>query len=262
MAETLVASATRCYSELDMIPLRDNIRSTHFPIVNTALIVACISVSLYQLIVPQMIETWAFRPVYITSLNAIRELGGAAICGSLVLSLFMHAPLLHGGVLHLGFNMLFLWVFGDNVEDRMGHLRYLIFYLVCGILATLAHSLITLFGALVTNPQGLAGPLIGASGAIAGILGAYYKLFRGATVRTLVFLFIFITTVDLPASLFIIIWFVLQLLSGLGALGGAGGGVAFWAHIGGFVAGLYLVRLFVPRRRPPRGPRVLPIRRE
>ena len=239
-----------------MIPLRDNIRSAHFPVVNTAIIGACVAVFIYQLTAPAAIETQAFRPAYLASLSAINELGLGAAATSLFLSMFMH-----GGVLHLGFNMLFLWIFGDNVEDRMGHLRYLIIYLVCGVIATLTHSLIALAGVRVTGAASLAVPMVGASGAIAGVLGAYFKLFRGATVRTLVFLFVFVTVMDLPASLFIIIWFILQLVSGFGALGQVGaGGIAFWAHVGGFVAGLFLVGLFVPRRRASRGPRILDVR--
>ena len=246
-----------------MIPLRDNIRSTRYPLVNTALIAACVIVFVYQYFYQHLylhidqdtVYQYAFRPAYLASLGAIQDAGPQVIAGSLIGSLFMH-----GGIFHLLANMLFLWVFGDNVEDRMGHLRYLVFYVLCGALATLAHSLMASVSALITSPAALNTALIGASGAIAGVLGAYYKLFKGAYVRTLVVLFIVFTTVDLPAGLFIIIWFVLQLVYGLGTVGQVGGGVAFWAHIGGFVAGLYLVRLFVPRTRPPHAPRVLQMR--
>jgi len=144
----------------------------------------------------------------------------------------------------------------------MGHLRYLVFYLTCGVLATLAHSAISILGALPSGGESLQIPLVGASGAIAGVLGAYYKLFRHASVRALVFLFFLYTLVDLPASLFIIIWFALQLLQGVGSLGQVGGGVAFWAHIGGFVAGILLVRLFAPQRRSPGKPRIVHMRLE
>jgi len=235
-----------------MIPIRDNIKSAHYPIVNTALIVACIVVFAYQMVEPAAIEAYAFRPAYLASLTTIKELGFVGAGSSLLLSMFMH-----GGLLHIGFNMLFLWVFGDNVEDRMGHLRYLVFYLICGVLATLSHSMIAMLGALTHGGPGLQIPLVGASGAIAGVLGAYYKLFPYASVRALVFLFFLYTLMDLPATLFIIIWFVLQLLYGLSSLGDVGGGVAFWAHIGGFVAGILLVRLFVPRRRLTGRPRIV-----
>jgi len=237
-----------------MIPLRDNIKSTRYPVVNTALIAACVVVFAYQIVEPAAIEAYAFRPAYLASLTTIQELGYAGVGGSLLLSMFMH-----GGLLHIGFNMLFLWVFGDNVEDRMGHLRYLVFYLICGVLATLAHSAISILGALAYGGGSLEIPLVGASGAIAGVLGAYYKLYRHASVRALIPLFFIFTMVDLPARLFIIIWFILQLLYGVSSLGHVGGGVAFWAHIGGFVAGLLLVRLFAPQR--PRGrPRVVQMR--
>ncbi len=240
-----------------MIPIRDNIKSSRYPLVNTALIVACVIVFVYQLFEPAAIKAYAFRPAYLASLGTIQELGYAVAGGSLLLSMFMH-----GGLLHIGFNMLFLWVFGDNVEDRMGHLRYLVFYLICGVLATLAHSAIAVLGAFVSTGDSLEIPLVGASGAIAGVLGAYYKLFRHASVRALIPLFFIFTMVDLPASLFIIIWFVLQLLQGVGSLGQVGAGVAFWAHIGGFVAGLLLVRLFAPQRRSPGRPRVVHMRLE
>lgn len=237
-----------------MIPLRDNIRSVHFPVVNTAIIVGCVVVFIYQLVAPQAMHEYAFRPVYLASLSKFADVGSPLVFGSLVLSIFMH-----GGLLHIGGNMLFLWVFGDNVEDRMGHLRYLIFYLLCGVLASLAHTFITLASTPISGVKALTIPMVGASGAIAGVLGAYYSLFKGAYVRALVPLFFIFTVVDLPAGLFIIIWFIMQLFSGVGSLG-MSTGVAFWAHIGGFLAGLYLVRLFVPPRR--RRPRVIDLRVE
>jgi len=146
------------------------------------------------------------------------------------------AMFLHGGWFHVLSNMLYLWIFGDNVEDRLGHFRYLVFYLVTGYIATITH--------IFTDPYSLI-PLIGASGAIAGVLGAYLVLFPRARVLTLVFIFIFIQVVPIPAVIFLGIWFVLQLLNGTAGLSGAAAqGVAFWAHIGGFVAGVFLVKLF------------------
>ena len=236
-----------------MIPLRDNIRSLHRPVVNIAIIVACGVVFIYQLAAPQAIKELAFRPANLLSPTAFTRDGAPLVLGSLVLSIFMH-----GGLLHIGGNMLFLWVFGDNVEDRMGHLRYLVFYLLCGVLATGVHTLVALLGASLSGGKVLAIPVVGASGAIAGVLGAYYTLFRGAQVRALVPIFFIFTIVNLPAGLFIIIWFIMQLFSGVGSLG-MSTGVAFWAHIGGFVAGLCLVRLFVPPRRRPH-PRVTALR--
>ena len=156
--------------------------------------------------------------------------------GSVYLTL-LTSMFMHGGFAHLFGNMLFLWIFGDNLEDRMGHVRYLIFYLVCGVLASLAHVFSTvLFG---QNPLV---PSLGASGAISGVLGGYVLLFPTRQVR--VILFRFLTTV--PAYVALGIWFLFQLVSGLGMLGGGteAGGVAYAAHIGGFIAGLVLVKFF------------------
>jgi membrane associated rhomboid family serine protease len=147
---------------------------------------------------------------------------------------------LHGDLLHIGFNMLYLWVFGNNVEDILGHFRFLVFYLGCGLLAALAQILMSLDSAV---------PMIGASGAIAGVLGAYYKKFPRARVRCLVFLFVFVTVVMLPAGLVLLLWFLIQVRGSLVAQGGQGG-VAFFAHIGGFVAGWLFVRSFELKRRP------------
>ncbi|MFL6227436.1 MAG: rhomboid family intramembrane serine protease [Pyrinomonadaceae bacterium] len=148
---------------------------------------------------------------------------------TLLVSMFMH-----GGLAHIFGNMLFLWIFGDNVEDRMGHVRYLIFYLVCGFAADMAHVL--------TNMNSLI-PSLGASGAISGVLGGYILLFPKRQVRAIVFRFL--TTI--PAWAAIGIWFVFQLISGLGLLGGGGAadGVAYAAHVGGFIAGLALVKVFL-----------------
>jgi membrane associated rhomboid family serine protease len=150
---------------------------------------------------------------------------------------------LHGGWAHFLGNMLFLWIFGDNVEDRLGHLRYLVFYLLAGYAATFAHA----FAA-----SGSAVPAIGASGAISGVLGAYVFLYPRARIVTLVFLGFFIQTVELPALVYLPLWFLMQFLQGLASLGvpeaASGGGVAWFAHIGGFVAGPLLLWLLKPRR--------------
>jgi membrane associated rhomboid family serine protease len=151
-----------------------------------------------------------------------------------------YAPLtsmfLHGGWFHLIGNMWFLWVFGNNVEDSMGRVRYVIFYLLCGLTAAAVQTL-----AVPDSPI----PMVGASGAISGIMGAYVVLYPRVRVHVLVFLGIFITRIAVPAFLMLGYWFLLQLLSGTAALaGGARGGVAFWAHVGGFVAGVALIPLF------------------
>ncbi len=158
---------------------------------------------------------------------------------SVYLTLFT-SMFMHGGIAHIAGNMLFLWIFGDNVEDRMGHLRYLVFYLLCGVLASLAHVFLT--AALATDQSSLMIPTLGASGAISGVLGGYILLFP--TRRVTVILFRFLT--DVPAYVAIGIWFAFQLISGLGMLGGGsqGGGVAYAAHVGGFVAGLVLIKFF------------------
>lgn len=147
---------------------------------------------------------------------------------------------LHGGWLHVLSNMLYLWIFGDNVEDRMGHFKYLLFYLICGYIASLAH--------IIVDPLSKS-PLIGASGAIAGILGAYLILYPRAKVLTLVFIIFFIQIIPIPAVIFLGIWFFLQLMSGTSGLSAqAVQGVAFWAHIGGFIAGVVLVKFFAGRK--------------
>lgn len=169
--------------------------------------------------------------------------------GSVYLTL-LTSMFMHGGIAHIGGNMLFLWIFGDNIEDRLGHLRYLVFYLVCGLIASLAHVLTT--AAFATDQSSLMVPSLGASGAISGVLGGYILLHP--TRRVTVILFRFLT--DVPAYVAIGLWFVFQLISGLGMLGGSQeGGVAYAAHIGGFIAGLVLIKLFeIGRPREPVGP--------
>lgn len=154
---------------------------------------------------------------------------------TLLTSMFMH-----GSWLHLGLNMLFLWIFGDNVEDSMGHLRYAVFYLVCGIAAAMTQALI--------HPDSTI-PMVGASGAISGILGAYLLLHPYATVRVLIVIVVFVTIVHVPALFVLGLWFFTQLMSA--AFSPTGGpGIAFWAHVGGFVAGMALVPVFKQKDVP------------
>ena len=160
---------------------------------------------------------------------------------SLVTSTF-----LHGGWLHLLGNMLYLYIFGDNVEDRLGHVRYLVFYLLCGMAAGAAQAW--------TSPHsGL--PMVGASGAIAGVSGAYFLFFPTSRVVTLVPIFFFLQVVELPAVYFLLIWFIWQVLSGVATLGDRSGmgGVAFWAHVGGFVTGMILGPALRERTTAPTG---------
>ena len=154
---------------------------------------------------------------------------------------------IHGGFMHFIGNMVFLWVFGDDIEDKLGHVKYLLFYLVCGLAAAWAHV------ALDMDSQV---PTVGASGAIAGILGAYLLLYPFSRIRTLV-VFFFITVIRLPAVVILGFWFVMQLFSGLGSLvpGMQSGGVAYWAHVGGFVAGVLLIALYLKLRGEPVWPR-------
>ena len=167
--------------------------------------------------------------------NLIESPGLAPTNIPVFLTLFT-SMFMHGGLAHLAGNMLYLWIFGDNVEDALGHIKYLFFYLLCGMLAGLSHVISTLvFG------QSLLIPSIGASGAISAVLGAYLRLFPGKSVHLLLFLFI----ISVPAFIAVGLWFVFQVVNGLGALGGQeAGGVAYAAHIGGFIAGLLLVGLF------------------
>jgi membrane associated rhomboid family serine protease len=151
---------------------------------------------------------------------------------------------LHGGLLHIGSNMLYLFIFGDNVEDRLGHFRFLVFYLLCGIVAGITH--------IVVNANSDV-PSIGASGAIAGVLAAYLRLFPHAQVRTLIFIGPLVLVPRIAAAFLIIFWFATQFLSGIMSLGATNetSGVAVWAHIGGFIAGLILLEVFRSRERRP-----------
>jgi membrane associated rhomboid family serine protease len=221
-----------------MIPLKDDTPSTLKPYVTISLIATCCAVFLWQ----QSLDPGSARDV-VDALGAIpavlltdarlpHDLTWIPRYGTLFTSMF-----LHGGWLHLLGNMLFLWIYGDNVEDGMGHLRYLLFYFSCGIAAVFAQS----FG----SPHS-AYPIIGASGAISGVLGAYLLLFPRSKVLTLVLLPFFFTTLRLPAMLLLLLWFAVQLISDF-AVSGGGANVAFRAHIGGFLAGMLLAPLLKRR---------------
>ncbi len=219
-----------------MIPLRDNIPSRTFPAVNYALIAANLVFFLYQLSLgahtERFLHAWGMVPhAFFSSQESLPHR----------LAPFVSSMFLHGGWLHVLGNMLFLYIFGDNVEDRMGHGRYLLFYLLCGMCAAAAQ--------LWSAPESRL-PMVGASGAIAGVMGAYFCLYPRARIVTLVFLFIFIDFIEVPAFFFLAIWFILQFLSGASASasGSAAGGVAWWAHIGGFVSGVILLPVFKKRK--------------
>lgn len=228
-----------------MIPISDmpGVRR-RFPIVNVLLILANVFVFVvYELGQPgeaalnQFIQAAGVIP---SELVSGRDLPPAAPFGT-VYSTLITSMFLHGGLLHLGSNMLYLWVFGDNVEDAFGSLPYLAFYLLCGLLASAAHIFFNLGSGI---------PSIGASGAIAGVLAGYVVLYPKASIRTLLFLGPFITMTRVSALILIGFWFLLQLFNGVVSLGvqtEQTSGVAVWAHVGGFVAGFILVQLFRPR---------------
>jgi membrane associated rhomboid family serine protease len=229
-----------------MIPLSDDPVRRGVPVVTILLIVVNVLIFLYELTLGSRLDGFvqAFGAVP-REITTGRDIPPLAPRGNVYLTL-LTSMFLHGGWLHLGSNMLYLWVFGDNVEDTFGGLGYLLLYLVCGLIATLVQ--------IAVNPaSGL--PSIGASGAIAGILGAYLVLFPTAQVRTLLILGFFILIPRIPALFLIGGWFLLQVVSGLGQLGivEETGGVAFWAHVGGFVAGLLIALLLRPRARPMAG---------
>lgn len=253
-----------------MIPVSDSVRSRSFPYVNVAFIAINVLVFVYELTLSTVPDRaiefalfsqldffffdWGTIPACLSDRfgfgpDVQQTPFTAALCDSnrVVLSPFV-SMFLHGGWLHLIGNMIFLWVFGDNVEDAMGHVRYAAFYVIGGLAATAAHVAI--------DPSDLT-PAIGASGAIAGVLGAYLVLYPRATVTAILPIFFLLwIPFHVPAIVLIGIWFLMQLLNGVAVLAatdvvGAGGGVAWFAHIGGFVAGLVLVKLFVFGRRVP-----------
>ncbi len=163
--------------------------------------------------------------------------GMACVIGAPHYATVLTSMFMHGGWLHLIGNMWFMWVFGNNIEDSMGHVRFVVFYLVCGVAAAATQTLLDVHGRV---------PMVGASGAISGVLGAYILLYPRVRVHTLITLGFFVTTVALPAYVMLGYWFVLQLLLGtVGVVSRAQGGVAVWAHVGGFLAGIALIRLFV-----------------
>jgi membrane associated rhomboid family serine protease len=214
-----------------MIPLKDTIRARRVPLMNWAIIVANVIMLVYVQRLPA-----ADQEIYLFSHGAVpvRYLSGV---GGPQFWTLISSMLLHSGWLHLLSNMWALFIFGDNIEDRLGPLKYLLFYLVSGIVACLVH--------VYLNPTSNL-PVIGASGAIAGVMGAYLLSYPRARVITLVPLG-FLWFVQIPAVIYLLLWFLLQLLGGLQGLGSASaqaaGGVAWWAHIGGFVAGMLLIKL-------------------
>lgn len=228
-----------------MIPIRDDAPHFSTPYVTYFLVGLNVVVFLFELAFPlpqrnALMFQFGLVPAKITGLLSAQHVAPDAAFLPVLTSMFMHASWLH-----LIFNMWALWIFGDNVEDYLGHFRYLVFYLLAGIGASALHILLNL-GSTV--------PSVGASGAIAGVMGAYLILFPSARVLTLVPLIVFFTFINLPAWLVLGYWFVAQFLSGAAtsiaySSQTSGGGVAFWAHVGGFLSGITLVKLFPSRPR-------------
>jgi membrane associated rhomboid family serine protease len=223
-----------------VFPLKDDIPSHRTPIVTVGLIAICVLIYFWQVSLgPEggayAVYSYGFIPaVLLTGAELPAELAVLPPAATLFTSMF-----LHGGFMHLAGNMLYLWVFGNNIEDSMGHGRFLVFYLLCGVAAAFAQAL--------PDPSSEI-PMIGASGAISGVLGAYLVLFPHARVHVLIpFGFLFLHTIR--AGWLLGFWFVFQLLSGVFS-SAAEGGVAFWAHVGGFVAGMALIFVMRDRRRP------------
>jgi membrane associated rhomboid family serine protease len=221
-----------------MVPLRDNNPTKTTPYVTYGLIATNILVFLYELTLPppqleQFFRIWAVVPRELT----VNFAGHVAATPFPEWATLFTSQFLHGGFLHIAGNMLFLWIFGNNVEDRLGHVKFLIFYLACGVLAVLTQWYFSPFSAI---------PSLGASGAIAGVMGAYVLKFPKAEVLTLIPLGLFFTTVRIPAFFFLGFWFVQQAFYGVAGLsaptniGMESGGIAYWAHAGGFVFGAIL----------------------
>lgn len=219
-----------------MIPFKDDNPTRIFPFITIGLIVINCVVFIWQITSPLGIEKIAYRygaiPYNLISFDVMQPVHPVV---SIFTSMF-----LHGGFLHLAGNMLYLWIFGNNIEDSLGHFRFLIFYLFSGSIAAYSHAL--------TDTQSFI-PMIGASGAVSGVLGAYILLFPKAKVYTFFFFGFFWQILRLPAIVVIGFWTVIQIISGLASYGiGQQGGVAWFAHIGGFLVGLITIKLWVPKK--------------
>jgi membrane associated rhomboid family serine protease len=223
---------------IPVIPIRDTNRSATFPVVNIIIIAASFLAFIIELTQGHTIVAFIYRYGLVPARYADPQIAARFTAVQQVLPFFT-SLFLHGGIFHLVGNMWFLYIFGDNVEDRLGHLRYFFFYLLCGLAAGGSHLVIN-WGANI--------PTIGASGAIAGVMGAYLVLFPRAKIVTLIPLFFFFPFVEIPAFFFLGIWLLFQLVSAAGDTGHVSG-VAFWAHIGGFIFGIIFLKLIelVPR---------------
>ncbi len=225
-----------------MLPLRDDVRSRTYPAVTVGLIVINALVFLFEISrggagLQQIAYDYGFVPGNFTAFAS----GEGVAVGRAFLPLFS-SMFLHGGWLHLIGNMWYLWIFGDNVEDRLGHFRFLAFYILCGLVGNLAHYVFNTGSAL---------PAIGASGAVSGVLGAYLVSYPRARILVLIPLFFFWQFMELPALVVLGFWLVLQFINGAvsTAIRNTGGGVAWWAHVGGFLGGILIFWIFRPRPR-------------
>jgi membrane associated rhomboid family serine protease len=217
-----------------MIPIRDQIQSKSYPVVTRGIIGANILVFLYQMMQGEDIERFIYLYGLVPARYSVPEVAAHFTSGEQVFALFSFM-FLHGGFLHILGNMWFLHIFGDNVEDRMGPIRFLLFYLLCGWVSGFAH-----LWANWTSTM----PTIGASGAIAGVMGAYLILFPGARIITLIPIFFIPYFIEIRAVVFLGIWFLFQFFYASLSGPDGGGGIAWWAHIGGFVFGMIAVKLF------------------
>jgi membrane associated rhomboid family serine protease len=220
-----------------LVPFKVDNPSRTFPLVTVGLIIANVIVFIWEMTTPiegeQIAVLYGAIPHNLITFRSVQMVSPLA---SVFTSMF-----LHGGFFHIAGNMLYLWIFGDNVEDELGHFRFLLFYLFSGVVAA--------YGNALTDPQSLV-PMIGASGAISGVLGAYILLFPRARVHTLIFFGFFWQVVRIPAVLVIGFWFLIQVLSGLLSAGALQhGGVAWFAHVGGFLAGLLTIRFWLPQKK-------------
>lgn len=222
-----------------MLPIKDDIPTQSRPVVTLALIVVNCLVYMFEFTLGEngfqmFTYKWGLIPVELTSGVELTPEMNTSSVANLFTSMFMH-----GGLLHLGGNMLYLWIFGNNIEDRLGRIKFIMFYLASGLAAALAF--------IATDPGGEV-PMVGASGAIAGVLGAYLISYPKARVQTLIFIMYFIRIARIPALYVLGFWFLLQVINGLPSLGSqGGGGVAWFAHIGGFIFGVIVFKFFVKK---------------
>lgn len=219
-----------------MIPYKDDNPLNIVPVGTILIIALNILVFIMQLVSPEdsrtIVYSYGAIPYNIIRLQSDQPIPPAL---TILTSMFMH-----GGVFHIAWNMLYFWIFGNNVEEALGHVRFVFFYLFCGVIAALSHALL--------NP-GSNVPMVGASGAVSGMLGAYILMFPMAKVRTIVFFGFYVTVVKIPALIVIGFWAIIQVVSGLISQGNTTqGGIAFFAHVGGFAAGLSTIKLWQPRR--------------